>query len=70
MQWTTGSASQGTNGFGGLPANVGASAGNNNDFISFGEFDQEGDDYDGPFATTDGVRILMSNFQPIFFCLE
>ena len=58
MQWTTGSASQGTNGFGGSPANVGASAGNNNDFISFGEFDQEGDDYDGPFATTDGVSWL------------
>lgn len=58
MQWTTGAASSGVNGFGGAPANVGASAGNNNDFISFGEFDQEGDDYDGPFATTDGVSWL------------
>ncbi len=58
MQWTTGSASQGTNGFGGSPANVGASAGNNADYISFGEFDQEGEDYDGPFGTTDGVSWL------------
>ncbi|MFK7758222.1 MAG: nidogen-like domain-containing protein [Flavobacteriales bacterium] len=58
MQWTTGGASGGTSGFGGSPANVGASAGNNVDFILFGEFDQEGSDYDGPFDTTDGVSWL------------
>ena len=39
MQWTTGSASNGTGGFGGFPANVGANQGNGVDYLQFGRFD-------------------------------
>ncbi|OON65812.1 nidogen-like domain-containing protein [Hymenobacter sp. CRA2] len=38
MQWTTGSASNGVNGFDGIPATVGANRGNNVDFIQTGRF--------------------------------
>ena len=58
MQWTTGSASQGTNGFGGVPATVGANRGNGVDYIQFGRFDHAGVDYDGPFGINDGVSWL------------
>lgn len=58
MQWTTGDASQGTNGFGGSPAVVGANKGNGIDFIQFGTFDQSGTAYDGPFGLNDGVDWL------------
>ncbi len=38
MQWTTGNASGGNDGFGGTPATVGANRGNNVDFIQTGRF--------------------------------
>lgn len=47
MQWTTGSASQGVNGFAGIPATVGANRGNNTDFFQIGRFDHPGNDYNG-----------------------
>jgi gliding motility-associated-like protein len=47
MQWTTGSASQGVNGFGGVPATVGANRGNNVNFFQIGRFDHPGTDYNG-----------------------
>lgn len=65
MQWTTRSASNGTNGFGGIPATVGANAGNGVDFIQFGRFDQPGTTYDGPFGANDGVSWL--DFQSFYF---
>ncbi len=58
MQWTTGSASGGINGFGGTAATVGANRGNGVDFIQFGRFDQPGDAYDGPFGANDGIDWL------------
>ncbi|MFT3884342.1 MAG: gliding motility-associated C-terminal domain-containing protein [Flavobacteriales bacterium] len=58
MNWTTGDASSGQNGFGGYPAIVGANRGNNVDYIQFGLFDHPGSDYDGPFGHTDGVSWL------------
>ncbi len=58
MQWTTGSASSGVNGFGGTPATVGANRGNGVDFIQFGRFDAPGMAYDGPFGGNDGVDWL------------
>lgn len=58
MQWTTGSASGGTNGFGGTPASVGANQGNGVDYLQFGRFDHAGTDYDGPFNNADGVSFL------------
>lgn len=50
MEWTTGSASGGTNGFGGTPSTVGANKGDGIDFIQFGRFDTAGSSYDGPFG--------------------
>ena len=58
MDWTTGDASSGINGFGGSPAVVGANRGNGVDFIQFGTFDQPGSAYDGPFGAPDGIDWL------------
>jgi len=58
MQWTTGAASQGVNGFGGVAATVGANRGNGVDYIQFGRFDHAGTDYDGPFGANDGISWL------------
>lgn len=58
MQWTTGDASGGTNGFGGNPATVGVNRGNGTDYIQIGQFDQPGTAYDGPFGNADQVSWL------------
>lgn len=58
MQWTTGDASGGTNGFGGTPATVGVNNGNGVDYIQIGLFDQAGASYDGPYANNDGIDAL------------
>ena len=58
MQWTTGDASGGSNGFGGTPATVGVNRGNGFDFIQLGRFDGAGLGYDGPFSTNDSVSWL------------
>lgn len=58
MQWTTGDASQGVNGFGGIPATVGANRGNGVDFVQFGRFDSPGVQYFGPFANNSQVSWL------------
>ncbi|MCB0808992.1 MAG: gliding motility-associated C-terminal domain-containing protein [Flavobacteriales bacterium] len=58
MEWTTGAASGGINGFGGTPAVVGANRGNGVDYIQFGTFDQPGSAYDGPFGNPDGIDWL------------
>ncbi len=58
MQWTTGDASGGVNGFGGSAATVGVNRGNGIDFIQIGQFDQPGNMYDGPFGNTDQVSWL------------
>ncbi|RZK44350.1 MAG: hypothetical protein EOO61_04105, partial [Hymenobacter sp.] len=42
MQWSTGSASQGVSGFGGVPATVGVNRGNGVDFLQVGRFNQAG----------------------------
>ena len=62
MQWTTGDASQGTNGFGGVAASVGANQGNGVDYLQFGRFDQPGILYDGPFGNPDGVDWLDNQY--------
>jgi uncharacterized protein (DUF2141 family) len=58
MQWTTGDASGGVNGFGGTPATVGVNKGNGLEYIQIGLFDQAGSSYDGPFANNDGIDAL------------
>jgi gliding motility-associated-like protein len=64
MDWTTGSASGGVNGFGGTPSTVGANRGNGVDFIQFTRNDHAGADYDGPFGNSDGIDWLdFQNFR-------
>ncbi|HLP12320.1 MAG TPA: nidogen-like domain-containing protein [Flavobacteriales bacterium] len=78
MQWTTGAASSGVGGFGGVPATVGANKGDGTSYLQFGRFDHAGTDYDGPVATTDGISwldyqsfkfstcVTTSNVEPVF----
>jgi gliding motility-associated-like protein len=65
MQWTTGSASQGVNGFGGTPSTVGVNKGDGINFIQLGRFDQAGAFYDGPSGLNDGIDWLDN--QSFFF---
>lgn len=58
MQWTTGSASGGTGGFGGTPATVGVNKGDGVNFVQIGRFDKAGVTYDGPYGLNDGVSFL------------
>lgn len=58
MQWTTGSASGGSGGFGGSPAIVGANWGNGVNFNMIGRFNGPGTTYFGPNATNNQVSWL------------
>ncbi len=58
MQWTTGSASGGSGGFGGQGATVGANKGDGVNYVQFGRFDHAGTDYNGPFGAPGGVGWL------------
>lgn len=58
MQWTTGAASAGVNGFGGISATVGCNRGDGIAFVQFGRFDSPGSAYFGPYATNNGVSWL------------
>jgi gliding motility-associated-like protein len=76
MQWTTGDASMGVNGFGGNPTTIGFDKGDGVKFAQLGRFDQIGTAYDGPGGNNDGVDWLdnksfsfntqiASNFPPV-----
>jgi len=58
MQWTTGSASSGVNGFGGTPATAGANKGNNLNYFLIALFDHAGTDFDGALGQPDGISWL------------
>jgi Secretion system C-terminal sorting domain/Nidogen-like len=58
MQWTTGDASTGIQGFGGVPATAGFDKGDGIKFAQLGRFDQVGFAYDGPVGNSDGVDWL------------
>jgi len=62
MCWTTGSASGGSNGFGGGGATVGVNRGNGTDFFQVGRFNQPGSAYDGPGGAPDGIDYLDGKF--------
>jgi gliding motility-associated-like protein len=70
MQWTTGGASGGTNGFGGTPATVGVNRGDGIDYIQLGRFDAEGTAYDGPFGANDQVSFLDNTIFFFNTCLQ
>lgn len=46
MNWTTGDASNGVNGYGGIPATIGANKGNNINYFQLGIFSQPGNIYE------------------------
>ena len=58
MQWTTGSASSGVNGFGGTPATAGANKGDNLAYFLISRFDHAGVDFDGALGNPDGISWL------------
>ncbi len=58
MQWTTGGASGGVGGFGGIPSTVGVNKGDGVNYIQIGRFDQPGAAYDGGYGANDGVSWL------------
>jgi hypothetical protein len=58
MQWTTGMASGGISGFGGVPATVGVNEGNTMDYFQVGTFDNPGTLFDGPYNSADQVDWL------------
>ncbi len=58
MQWTTGQASNGINGFGGIPATVGINKGDGINYFQLGLFNQSGTAYDGGYGANDGVDWL------------
>ena len=70
MQWTTGDASGGVGGFGGVAANVGANKGDGIDYIQFARPDHEGLDYDGPFGDNDGVSWLDNQSFVFNTCID
>ena len=65
MQWTTGAASQGVNGFGGIAATVGVNNSNGINYAQICRPDSIGNVYDGPYGLTDGVDFLDN--QSYFF---
>lgn len=65
MQWTTGDASGGFGGFGGVPTTVGVNVGNGLNYFQVGQFDQQGTIFDGPIGNNDGVDFL--DGQEIYF---
>jgi hypothetical protein len=58
MQWTTGDASGGVGGFGGVPATAGINKGDGVDYALLGLFDKPGAFYDGPGGLNDGIDYL------------
>jgi hypothetical protein len=58
MQWTTGDASSGVNGFGGTPSTTGVNQGNGVDYFQATQSDDSTSNFDGPYGTPDGVSWL------------
>ncbi len=58
MDWTTGDASSGVNGFGGIPATGGANKGDGVAYFLISRFDHAGNDFDGALGNPDGIDWL------------
>lgn len=58
MQWTTGSASGGANGFGGTASTTGINKGDGVNYFQVTRNDQPGAAYDGPYGANDGIDYL------------
>ena len=70
MAWTTGDASDGVNGFGGVPATVGVNKGDGVKYALVGRFDHAGYDYDGAGGNNDGVNYLTGKYYTFNACSE
>jgi hypothetical protein len=68
MQWTTGDASSGTGGFGGVPATVGVNKGDGIDYALVGRFDHAGTDFDGAGGNADGIGYLADKYYEFNAC--
>ncbi|MGZ3864152.1 MAG: nidogen-like domain-containing protein [Bacteroidia bacterium] len=66
MQWTTGDASGGTNGFGGTPATVGINKGDGTTYTQLGLFDHAGTTNPSPSGTPPGGVSWLDNKSFIF----
>ncbi|MDD4309957.1 MAG: hypothetical protein PHO32_06215, partial [Candidatus Cloacimonetes bacterium] len=58
MQWTTGDASEGENGFGGIPATVGLNKGDGIHYALVGRFNQDSNVYNGTAGEPSGISYL------------
>ncbi len=58
MEWTTGSASGGLDGFGGTPATAGVNRGDGIDHAQVGRFALNDDSYAGPYIESSGISWL------------
>lgn len=65
MNWTTGDASNGTDGFGGTPATCGVNKGDGVQYFQIGLYDAPGTSWDGPYVNNDGIGSL-SNQSFVF----
>ena len=67
MQWTTGSASGGVNGFGGSPATAGINRGDGVKYALVGRFDHAGNDFNGVGGIS-GVGYLTGKYYQFNAC--
>lgn len=58
MQWTTGDASNGVNGFGGTPSTTGVNQGNGVDYFQVTQSIDSTYNFDGPYNAPDGISWL------------
>ncbi len=70
MQWTTGDASGGIGGFGGVPATVGVNKGDGVLYALVGRFDNPSAVYDGPGGANDGVAYLTGKYYAFNACSD
>ncbi|HXB41309.1 MAG TPA: nidogen-like domain-containing protein, partial [Bacteroidia bacterium] len=68
MQWTTGDASGGVNGFGGTPATVGINKGDGVNYIQISLFDHAGTNYTNPAGTPPSGVDWLDNKSFVFNC--
>ncbi|MEO8087002.1 MAG: nidogen-like domain-containing protein [Bacteroidota bacterium] len=58
MNWTTGDASDGVDGFGGFPATCGVNQGDGVNYFQIGYYDAASNAWDGPYGNNDGIYSL------------
>ncbi len=67
MQWTTGDASGGTNGFGGTPATVGINKGDGTTYFQLSLFDNSGSTFTNPSGTPTASGVNWLDYKSFYF---